>query len=123
LGEALLVPHRCYLHELRPLLPRITALAHITGGGLYDNVPRILPEGVAAEFDRSSWSVPSLFRFIQRVGDVPDAEMFRTFNMGVGMVIAAAPEQAAALLAALPEAWRAGHVIAATPDAPRVALR
>ncbi len=123
LGEALMVPHRCYLHELRPLLARITALAHITGGGLYENVPRILPEGVAAEFDRSSWTVPPLFRFIQRAGDVPDAEMFRTFNMGVGMVIAAAPEQAAALLAALPEAWQAGRTIAAEPGTPRVVLR
>lgn len=122
LGEALLVPHRCYLHELQPLLPQITALAHITGGGLYENVPRILPEGVAAEFDRASWTVPPLFQFIQRAGNVPDAEMFRTFNMGVGMVIAAAPERAAALLRALPEAWQAGRVVAAEPDTPRVVL-
>jgi len=123
LGAALMVPHRGYLHELQPLLPRITALAHITGGGLYENVPRILPEGVAAEFERSSWDVPTLFRFIQRTGDVPEMEMFRTFNMGVGMVIAAAPEQCEPLLRALPGAWLVGAVIAAEPGTPRVLLR
>jgi phosphoribosylformylglycinamidine cyclo-ligase len=133
LGEALLVPHRCYLHELRPLLPRIKALAHITGGGLVDNVPRILPEGVAAVFERSSWQVPPLFSYIQQAGDVPEAEMFRTFNMGVGMVIAVDPATRDAFMGRgggraggqnlLPEAWEVGCVIANNADGPRVVLR
>jgi phosphoribosylformylglycinamidine cyclo-ligase len=125
LGEALIVPHRSYLHELRPLLPRIKALAHITGGGLVDNVPRILPDGVAATFERSSWQVSPLFSYIQRAGSVPDAEMFRTFNMGVGMVIAVSPEERDEILGGslLPEAWEAGCIIANNADGPRVLLR
>jgi phosphoribosylformylglycinamidine cyclo-ligase len=129
LGEALLVPHRCYLDQLQPLLPRLKAMAHITGGGLLENVPRILPEGVAAVFDRSSWQVPPLFEFIQRTGKLPEAEMFRTFNMGVGMVLAVEPAQRDALLgrdgaaALLPEAWEIGCVIANNADGPRVLLR
>lgn len=129
LGDALLVPHRSYLHDLRPLLPRIKALAHITGGGLIDNVPRILPPGVAARFERSSWTPPPLFRLIQQTGNVPDAEMFRTFNMGVGMVVAVDPNIADELLSthALPGAWQAGVVVengfgANDADGPRVIL-
>ena len=123
LGEALLRPHPSYLHELRPHLSRIKALAHITGGGLVDNVPRILPSGLAARFDRASWTVPPLFRLIQQTGNIPEPEMFRTFNMGVGMVLAVAPDVAADLLAsgALPGAWAAGRVIA-DGDGPRVLL-
>jgi phosphoribosylformylglycinamidine cyclo-ligase len=65
----------------------IKGLAHVTGGGLVDNIPRILPAGVGVEIRLDAWDVPPIFKFMQRLGNVPEREMFRTFNMGVGMVI------------------------------------
>jgi len=92
-GRALLATHRSYLAALEPLLERdkVRALAHITGGGFPGNIPRVLPEGLGAELRRGSWEVPPLFRLIREGGDVPDEEMVRTFNMGIGMVVAVAP--------------------------------
>jgi phosphoribosylformylglycinamidine cyclo-ligase len=92
-GRALLAPHRSYLAALEPLLERdkVRALAHITGGGFPGNIPRVLPEGLGAQLRRGSWEVPPLFRLIQKGGDVPDEEMVRTFNMGIGMVVVVAP--------------------------------
>jgi phosphoribosylformylglycinamidine cyclo-ligase len=89
LGEALLAPHRCYLSALEPLLERgrIRALAHITGGGFEGNIPRVLPDGLGARLRRGSWPVPRLFGLIQSGGGVSDVEMFRTFNMGIGMAV------------------------------------
>ena len=88
-GEALLQPHVSYLKPLEGLLDSgvIKGLAHITGGGLTDNVPRILPEGCAVEIDKGSWPVLPIFKLMQEIGNVSEAEMYRTFNMGVGMVI------------------------------------
>jgi phosphoribosylformylglycinamidine cyclo-ligase len=125
LGDALLVPHRCYLADLRPVLSDVKAMAHITGGGLYENVPRILPPGVAAVFERSSWRIPPLFEHIQQTGSVQDMEMFRTFNMGVGMVLAVDPATRDRLIGSdlLPDAWEMGCVIANNADGPRVLLR
>ena len=93
-GEALLAPHRGYLAAVEPLLERdkVRALCHITGGGFPGNIPRVLPEGLGARVGADSWAVPPLFRVIQRGGAVSDEEMFRTFNMGIGMVVVAAPE-------------------------------
>ncbi len=93
-GQALLWPHRGYLQALEPLLERgkVRALSHITGGGFPGNIPRVLPEGLAARVRRGSWELPPLFRLIQHGGQVPEEEMFRTFNMGVGMVVFVAPE-------------------------------
>src|SRR5438094_2227690 len=95
-GEALLAPHRSYLHVVRPLLERrvVRGLAHITGGGITENLPRTLPEGCAAEIARRSWTVPPLFRVLQQHGRVPDDEMFRTFNMGIGMIVVCAARDA-----------------------------
>ncbi len=92
-GQALLAPHRSYLAALEPLIERgkVRALAHITGGGFPGNIPRVLPEGLGARVQLGSWQVPPLFRLIQRGGGVSDAEMFRTFNMGIGMVVVVAP--------------------------------
>jgi phosphoribosylformylglycinamidine cyclo-ligase len=92
-GQALLAPHRSYLAALEPLLERdkVRALAHITGGGFPGNVPRVLPQGLGAVVRRGSWEVPALFRLIQKGGEVPDEEMVRTFNMGIGMVVVVAP--------------------------------
>jgi phosphoribosylformylglycinamidine cyclo-ligase len=89
LADALLWPHRCYAPPVLPYLEVgvVKAMAHITGGGFVDNIPRVLPEGVGVEIDRTSWEVPPLFRLIQRLGDVAEEEMFRVFNMGIGYVL------------------------------------
>jgi len=88
-GEALLLPHLSYLKPLDGLLDQglIKGLAHITGGGLTDNIPRILPEGTAVRIEQGSWPMPPLFELLRRLGNVSESEMYRTFNMGVGMVI------------------------------------
>ncbi|UCF80419.1 MAG: phosphoribosylformylglycinamidine cyclo-ligase [Acidobacteriota bacterium] len=103
LGEALLRPHRSYAKTLRRPVDRgwIKGLAHITGGGLTDNLPRILPAGRSAAIDARAWRTPPLFRLIQEMGRVSDAEMHRTFNMGVGMVAAVSPRHRAAFEAHL----------------------
>ena len=89
IGDALLAPHRSYLHAIGPLLAAgvIKGMAHITGGGITENLPRALPDGCAATIDLGSWDVPAIFRFLQRRGRVGTDEMFRTFNMGIGMAI------------------------------------
>ena len=120
LGEALLAVHGCFLEALRPLLPRIHGMAHITGGGIPGNLARIFPEGLGARVDRSTWDVPPLFRLIQRSGSVEEAEMLRTFNMGVGMVIAVAAEEADGVLAQLAGAWPIGEVVARAAGEPAV---
>jgi phosphoribosylformylglycinamidine cyclo-ligase len=91
-GEALLQPHVSYLRPLEDLLDKnlIKGLAHITGGGLLENVPRILPEGVGVEINLGSWQVLPIFDLMQRLGNVSEREMYRTFNMGVGMVVVCA---------------------------------
>lgn len=111
LGEELLVPHRGYFRELKPLLPLIKGMAHITGGGLVDNVPRVLPEGVAVRFDSKAWTVPPIFPLIQERGKVGRDEMYRVFNMGIGMVVFCAPDDSGKLTASLPEARVIGEVV------------
>ena len=93
LGELLLEPHRCYLRQVEPLLDKggIRGMAHITGGGLCGNVSRIIPNGLTAVIDVGSWEVPPLFRMIQQAGEVPDHEMYRVFNMGIGYVLVVDP--------------------------------
>jgi len=92
-GEALLQPHVSYLRPLEGLLDSgvIKGLAHITGGGLIDNIPRILPEGTAVQIEKGSWPILPVFELMQRLGNVTEREMYRTFNMGVGMVIVCTP--------------------------------
>jgi phosphoribosylformylglycinamidine cyclo-ligase len=100
LADALLTPHRCYAPALLPLLDEfdIHAMAHITGGGFYDNVPRVLPTDCQAIIERRSWTPPALFRLIQELGNIPDPEMFRTFNMGIGMILIIPAEQGPTLV-------------------------
>jgi phosphoribosylformylglycinamidine cyclo-ligase len=88
-GEALLATHSSFLPQLGPLLDtgKIKGLAHITGGGFLENIPRILPEGVSVEIIRGSWTEPPVFGLMQKLGNVSETEMFRTFNMGIGMVL------------------------------------
>jgi phosphoribosylformylglycinamidine cyclo-ligase len=95
-GEALLLPHVSYLDALEGLLDSglVKGLAHITGGGLTDNIPRILPAGTNVTIARGTWPVLPIFTLMQEIGNIPDAEMYRAFNMGVGMVIICAPRDA-----------------------------
>jgi phosphoribosylformylglycinamidine cyclo-ligase len=99
-GEALLEPHRSYLAMVRPLLEggRIKGMAHITGGGITDNLPRVLPHGTAAVIDTSAWEVPPIFRWLQQSGSVPAEDMMRTFNMGIGLILVVARERAEQVL-------------------------
>jgi phosphoribosylformylglycinamidine cyclo-ligase len=87
LGEELLEPHRCYYSQLKPYLKNIHGLVHITGGGFAGNIPRIIPEGLCASIDKNSWEIPPVFRLIQQKGKIEEQEMYRVFNMGIGMVV------------------------------------
>ncbi len=114
-GEALLLPHLSYLKPLDGLLDQgiIKGLAHITGGGLTDNIPRILPEGTAVKIEKGSWPTPPLFELLQRLGNVSESEMYRTFNMGIGMVIVCSPADAATIKNHLGEqCYTIGQVVA-----------
>ena len=112
-GEALLLPHLSYLKPLDGLLDKnlIKGLAHITGGGLTDNIPRILPEGTAVKIARGSWSVPPLFKLLRRLGNVSDNEMNRTFNLGIGMVIVCGAKEAETVAQHLHEQGETVHTI------------
>jgi phosphoribosylformylglycinamidine cyclo-ligase len=111
-GEALLAPHRSYLSVVRPLLGAdvIKGMAHITGGGLTDNLPRIFPPGTSPSVNLRSWTPPAVFTFLGRAGQVPEDDMLRTFNMGIGMVIVCAKEHEARTLRALEDAGEPGAV-------------
>ncbi|MGB2716668.1 MAG: phosphoribosylformylglycinamidine cyclo-ligase [Vicinamibacterales bacterium] len=116
-GEVLLQPHRSYLEVVTPLVEArlVKGMAHITGGGITDNLPRIVPDGLHASVDRSAWRVPELFEWLRRTGNVPLEDMFRTFNMGVGLIVVCAESDettAMELLARAGEAdaWRIGEI-------------
>ena len=111
LGEELLEPHRCYYLSLNPLLPKIKGHAHITGGGMPGNLPRILPKGLAAIIERGAWEAPPIFSLIQKKGDIDDQEMYRVFNMGICMAVVTAPGDAAMLIREIPGARLIGEVI------------
>jgi phosphoribosylformylglycinamidine cyclo-ligase len=115
LGEALLRPHRMYLGFVRPLLqrPGLHAMAHVTGGGLAENLARVLPAGVGARLRRSSWDPPAVFRVIAERGRVEAEEMYRVFNMGVGWVMIMEPREAHACAGGgIPGAWILGEIVA-----------
>ena len=116
LGEELLVPHRCYYPLLEPALHLIKGMAHISGGGLLENVPRVLPAGLAARFRLGTWEVHPIFGLIEREGNVRREEMFRVFNMGLGMVLACDSWQVAEIQRAVPEARVVGEVIPQTGE-------
>jgi len=111
LGRALLEPHRCYFNDIKPVLPWVKGLAHITGGGFEGNVPRVLPKGLGAHFRKGSWAIPPIFPLIQRLGKIDDTEMYRVFNMGVGMVVICSPEDVKRLKKSMPQAKLVGEVI------------
>ncbi|HJQ12844.1 MAG TPA: phosphoribosylformylglycinamidine cyclo-ligase [Gemmatimonadaceae bacterium] len=113
-ADVLLAEHKSYLHALKPVLDRIHAMAHITGGGLPENLDRALPPTLDAEIDVSSWRVPGVFGVLMEAGNVERSEMYRTFNMGVGMVVICAPSDVRSVLSAAQEAglegWRIGSL-------------
>jgi phosphoribosylformylglycinamidine cyclo-ligase len=110
LGEALLTPHRGYTLEVKALRPYAKGIAHITGGGIADNVARVLPDGLSARIDRTAWEVPPVFRVIEREGRIDEGEMWRVFNMGIGMVIVVGQADVGAARAAAGEAILVGEV-------------
>jgi phosphoribosylformylglycinamidine cyclo-ligase len=121
-GEALLAPHRSYLPLVRPLLDggAIKGMAHITGGGITDNLPRVLPDGTGAHVRLGSWDVPAIFGWLQSAGGVPQEDMLRTFNMGIGLILVVAPVNADTVLRALAAAGetgaaRIGEIVAGHP--------
>ena len=91
LGEALMAPHPTYFPLVKPIVHELKAIAHITGGGIPGNLPRVLPETVSVELTRTSWTVPPIFGFLQRLGSISDDEMFRVFNMGLGLIFVTEP--------------------------------
>ncbi len=128
LGEALLAPTRIYVKPLLALIKEIDihALAHITGGGLLENIPRVLPEGTQATIDTRSWQRPVIFDWLQTQGSVDPHEMHRTFNCGIGMTVIVAQEEAARTVAFLnqagEQAWQIGFIESATDSNERVTL-
>lgn len=113
-AEELLAPHRCYAPAILPILDAgdtIKVMSHITGGGFYDNIPRTLPESCGARVQKSSFTVLPIFEQIQKIGNVPEADMYRTFNMGVGLVVIVAPEHADATLATLRASGETASII------------
>jgi len=120
--DALLAPHPSYYPELAAAfaVPGTRVAAHITGGGLEENMPRVLPDDVGARFDIGAWAVPPVFDVIARDQDVAPAEMYRVFNMGIGLAIVVAADAAAAVMSSLPGSFRGGEIV--EPAEARVVL-
>ena len=125
LGDVVMAPTEIYVKPLLKLISEIDVkgMAHITGGGLVDNVPRVLPENTQAVLHRDSWQMPELFRWLQMKGGVADAEMVRVFNCGIGMVVIVSPAQADVAIKSLTaqglKAWVVGEVVERPQDAPQ----
>ncbi len=117
LGLGLLRPTRIYVKPILKIIKKynVKSMAHITGGGFYDNIPRALPKGLAARVKKGSWPIPRIFREVQKRGDIEEREMFRTFNMGIGMVVIVAPKEVDKVIAELKrmglKSWAIGEVI------------
>jgi len=119
IGDALLAPHKCYFNSVWPLLEMdapIRSIAHLTGGGFFDNIPRVLSATVRVHIDKRSWETPRIFRLIQEAGGIPDGEMYRTFNMGIGMVLIVERFEAQKILAELHAAGEFAAVIGEVVD-------
>ena len=116
-GAALLEPHKCYYNEVKPLLSQIKGIAHITGGGLIGNLPRILPAGLAASLNSKMWKVPPIFSLIKQKGNIASDEMYHVFNMGVGMALVTSPKNADVVRKEIPGAALIGEIVEQTSDA------
>ena len=112
LGETLLTPTKIYVKELLPLIEGglIKSAAHITGGGFFENIPRSLPEGLSARVDKAALRTPEIFRFLQEKGNIPERDMFNTFNMGVGMVLTSSADNALKVLSLCPGSYVLGEI-------------
>ena len=125
LADALLAPHRCYMAEIDRVqaagLP-LHGLAHLTGGGFVENIPRILPDGLAAQVEPTAWEIPPLFRQLLAWSEMEQAEAFRVFNMGIGMVMVVPAAAADAVLDTLPDAVVVGRLVNRQADSPGVIL-
>ena len=113
LGDVLLTPTRIYVNALLPLIKKqlLRGVAHITGGGFVENVPRMLPDNVQAEIQLGSWPVLPIFQVMEKIGKIPALEMYEIFNMGIGMVLAVAPENLTEVLGVLTENDEKAYVI------------
>lgn len=116
LGEALLEPHRCYYNVVKPVMPLVKGIAHITGGGMIDNIPRVLPDGLGVLIRKGTWEVLPLFEMIQKKGKIKPAEMYNVFNMGIGMVVVVSPQNADKVRNALNGARVIGEVVKAKSE-------
>ncbi|WP_018659648.1 phosphoribosylformylglycinamidine cyclo-ligase [Allofustis seminis] len=116
--DELLAPTKIYVEDMMPLLSKqlVQSVAHITGGGFYENLPRMLPAGLCAQVELSSWEIPEIFRIMQSLGAISTREMFHIFNMGMGLIFAIRPEDEAKVLEELPAATRIGQVIKASDE-------
>lgn len=129
LAEHLMAPTRIYVKPLLALIEKfeVKALAHITGGGITENVPRVLPAATNAVIDTQSWQWPSVFKWLQEKGNVETTEMYRTFNCGVGMILAVPDQQAQAVVTELnalgEQAWVIGSIEASSDEAAKVVLQ
>ena len=113
LGEILLTPTRIYVKDLLPLIEAglIKSAAHITGGGFFENIPRALPDGLSAKVDKEKVETPEIFRFLQEKGNLPERDMFNTFNMGVGMALTASRENIENVLSLCPGSYVLGEIV------------
>ncbi|MGE4548661.1 MAG: phosphoribosylformylglycinamidine cyclo-ligase [Intestinibacillus sp.] len=118
LGEELLTPTKIYVKTIQNVIAKadVKAISHITGGGFYENVPRMLKDGVRAEIEQAAMPVPPIFTLIQKTGNIPERDMYNTFNMGAGLVMAVAKDDVDKALAAVAEAGEAGYVIGVCAD-------
>lgn len=122
LGEELLEPHRCYYNTLKSALSYINGMAHITGGGLIENVPRIVPDGLTARFDSSKWQISPIFELIQKIGDVNPIEMYRVFNMGLGMIVICSPSDVDKVKSAVSDTLIVGEVVKTEKSGSKVTI-
>jgi phosphoribosylformylglycinamidine cyclo-ligase len=122
LGEVLLTPTRIYAKQILALAQEfpIKGIAHITGGGITENLPRVFPDGIGAKIFRGRWTVPPIFNALARLGDVPREEMYRVFNMGIGLILVVPPAAVSAVLARAAslgdQGWQIGEIVAAGSD-------
>jgi phosphoribosylformylglycinamidine cyclo-ligase len=115
IGEALLAPHRCYIAEYTTLQQAnisVHAMAHLTGGGVIDNLPRVLPDGCGAIIRRGTWLIPPIFELLVDAGNIAEHDAYHAFNMGIGMLVIVPAHALSATLVALPEASHVGEVVA-----------
>lgn len=111
MGRELLKPTKIYVRDILSVKSIVRGIAHITGGGFIDNIPRILPQGCQAVIHKGSWKVPRIFQLVQKKGKIEEEEMFHTFNMGIGMVLIVSPDRRKRILSRLPQARPIGEVV------------